>query len=461
MTDLILVLGYIAVLAVIGFLKRYKGDGEEADYLLSGRKLTLPAFIATLVSTWYGGILGVGEYTYQFGISQWFLFGLPYYIFALLFAFFLAEKIRENPALSIPEAVSTTYGKRAGQMTSAGVFLLVNPAPYILMVAALLSYMFGAVDQMLLWAVLVAVFSALYVGFGGFGAVVRTDIIQIVLMYAGFGILLGSAIYHLGSPVSLLSKLSDIQLDPLGGQHWQYALVWFFIALWTFVDPGFHQRAAAAKDTKTARNGILYSILFWGLFDFMSLFTALYASVALPDLTDPMLSYPALSDHLLGPGWNGLFMVALLATIMSTLDSFLFLAGQTLGRDLLKPIFPHISGIRLTQYGIGASVVLAVGLVYLFPSVVQLWYVIGSSVIPALLIPILGVYLSPFAMSQRAVLHYIPATFLTCCIWIGLGYWSDPESYSFAFWGIEPFYPGLFIGLGIGGWDKMKTVSRD
>ena len=36
--------------------------GDEADFLVAGRRLTLPGFVATLVASWYGGILGVGEY---------------------------------------------------------------------------------------------------------------------------------------------------------------------------------------------------------------------------------------------------------------------------------------------------------------------------------------------------------------------------------------------------------------
>ena len=48
-----------------------------AEYLVMGRTLALPAFVATLVSTWYGGVLGVGEYSYRYGISNWLVFGLP------------------------------------------------------------------------------------------------------------------------------------------------------------------------------------------------------------------------------------------------------------------------------------------------------------------------------------------------------------------------------------------------
>ena len=38
------------------------------DLLLLGRQLTLPLFVANLVSTWYGGILGVTQISFESGI---------------------------------------------------------------------------------------------------------------------------------------------------------------------------------------------------------------------------------------------------------------------------------------------------------------------------------------------------------------------------------------------------------
>ncbi|MDP7036359.1 MAG: sodium:solute symporter family protein, partial [Candidatus Marinimicrobia bacterium] len=87
---------YVALLLSLGFYKSPKKDNDK-DFILAGRKLSLPGLVATLVATWYGGILGVGENTYNYGIQTWFIFALPYYVFGLLFAFFLAPKIRDLP----------------------------------------------------------------------------------------------------------------------------------------------------------------------------------------------------------------------------------------------------------------------------------------------------------------------------------------------------------------------------
>ena len=45
-----------------------KQSADWTDYLLMGRKLTLPLFVATLVATWYGDILGVTQIAFQYGV---------------------------------------------------------------------------------------------------------------------------------------------------------------------------------------------------------------------------------------------------------------------------------------------------------------------------------------------------------------------------------------------------------
>jgi len=205
-----LIIGYLLLLVFLSWRSARSGpaDGISGDehFLLSGRRLTLPAFVATLVSTWYGGILGVGEFSYLYGISQWVVMGLPYYVFAVLFAVFFAGKIRENPAISIPESVGAVYGTRASKLSAGLIFMLVNPAPYLLMTAVLASFMLG-VDG---WYIVVgvAVFSALYVSWGGFGAVVRTDMLQVVLMYGGFIVLLIFAWQYAGNPAGIWDQIA-------------------------------------------------------------------------------------------------------------------------------------------------------------------------------------------------------------------------------------------------------------
>ena len=444
--------------------KREGEDKDEEAFLLSGRKMTLPAFVATLVSTWYGGILGVGEYSYQFGISQWLLFGFPFYVFSALFAWLLAGKIRMNKALSLPEAVGNFYGEKAGRFSAIPVFILVSPAPYILMLGLIFQYLTGGQGDFLWYASAVALFSVAYVTFGGFSAVVRTDMLQVILMFTGFAFLLFYAGAEFGSFGKLWNAVPEHYRDLTGGHNIQYILVWFFIALWTFVDPSFHQRAAAAKTPETAQKGIFVSIILWSVFDFMTLFSGMFGWAILgPDLNEPIMVYPYLANEILPMGMKGVFFVALLAIIMSTMDSYLFLSGQTLGRDLLVKLFPNISNNRLTRISVLIAAILGILLIIVYPSVIDIWYVIGSVMIPGILLPVLGIYIRLFTLKKGWVIPTMVVCIGISLIWLILGTIYSSEAYSYTFLGLEPFYPGLFASIlfWLFGRDKSENLIAE
>ena len=136
------------------------------------------------------------------------------------------------------------------------ITFLASPAPYILSMGILLQFLLG-IDLGL--ALLIAtVFSIMYIWNGGFSAVVRTDILQFILMFFGFFLLLGYLWQRIGDPITILQTLPEKFLDPLGGNTFQYLMVWFFIAAWTFIDPGFFQRCAAADSKDTAKLSLVF-----------------------------------------------------------------------------------------------------------------------------------------------------------------------------------------------------------
>src|ERR1043165_868353 len=137
--DLSIIIFYIIANAVAGFVsfrKLRKKTSEEEEFLLAGRTLTLPAFIATLVSTWYGGIIAVGEYSYDNGIVTWVVFGIPYYVAALIFAVILVKRVNSDRVhLSIPDRLRAVYGEKAGYLGAIATTFMTSPAAYIMMTA--------------------------------------------------------------------------------------------------------------------------------------------------------------------------------------------------------------------------------------------------------------------------------------------------------------------------------------
>ncbi len=437
-SDAAVVLLYFLILIILGLLRSRHSRDSEKEFILSGRRLSLPGFIATLVATWYGGILGIGENTFNFGIQTWVIFGLPYYLFAALFALFLAGRIRIKARLSIPDHFAERYGKYPAIISAVLLLFLASPAPYILSIGVLLQFLFGISYG---WALLAAtVLSLVYIWFGGFGAVIRTDILQFILMFSGFILLVIFALIKIGTPIQLINNLPDSHLDFTGGQSLQFILVWFFIALWTFIDPGFYQRCAAAKSPSVARRGILWSILFWFVFDMLTLSAGLFARVAI-ETESAVFAFPLLGQQILPPVLYGLFLTGIISTIMSTIDSLGLISAATFGRDIIGRLKNTGSSPRLIQYGLVIMALIAIILAWQFPSVVNLWYTLGSLLVPGMLLPFLLTFTS-YRLSAGTIIVAMLLPVLISGVW----YFSGNITGVYPF-GLEPFYPGLLVSI--------------
>lgn len=441
--DWLILVAYFIILIVIGMISNVGARKNDDEFILAGRRLSLPGFIATLVSTWYGGILGIGENTFLHGVQTWFIFGLPYYFFAILYALYLAPRIRSSSNLSIPDHFRKRFGVNAGILSAILLLFLASPAPYVLSIGSFLQF---SLNLNLNSAVFLATFvSIIYIWFGGFRAVVRTDIFQFILMFSGFILMLGFAWYQAGSPGTVMNSLPETHLDPIGGHSYQYLLVWFFIALWTFIDPGFYQRCAAASSIKTAQKGIVISVVFWGIFDMLTLFAGLYARVLVPG-SEPLYSFPALGAMILPPLFYGLFLTGLLATIMSTIDSLGLISASTFGRDILwqirkaSPRLDRKSGTTLTQVGLVVTAMISILLALQLPSVVGLWYTIGSIIVPGLLLPFLLTFKKKIPVIRGGVI------FMALPVIISLSWFIAGNESGYPY-GLEPFYPGMIASV--------------
>ena len=445
--DLVILAAFFLVIIIVGFIPSTKDQKDATGFLLSGRKVGVFLFILTNVATWYGGILGVGEFTYQYGLLSWFTQGLPYYIFALLFAILFAGKIRNSSLFTIPDKLEETYGKKVGLISSVIIFLLVSPAPYLLMMGLLLQLIFGI--DLFVSLVVGIIFSIIYLYRGGYRANIYTDAIQFFVMFIGFFIIVIVAIFSWGGIEFLQSKLPSSHLTFTGDASPTFVFVWFLIALWTFADPGFHQRCYSARTPNIAKYGIIISIFFWALFDFLTTTTGLYARALLPQLDNAVLSFPMLAEKILGSGFKGIFYAALIATILSTLNSFLFLSATTFGRDFIAKYKNDESEenlIRYTRIGIIVSAIISILWAYFFTSVIELWYVIGSVLIPGLIFLIFGAYFKKLRISSKhAVIESVTAIFASI-LWMLIRHLFPENRFITE---VEPMIVGMLVAASL------------
>lgn len=441
--DYAIIFGYAAALAYLGFF-RHSMRQSAANYVLAGRTLTLPAFVGSLVSTWYGGILGVGEFSYRFGLSNWLVFGLPYYIGAFVFALIFAKRARRTETFTIPDNLDRAYGRPTAIAGSVILFLMTLPASYVLMLAILFKFLFSW--PLWLGALIGTIISIAFILLGGFRSVVRTDNLQFVLMFSGFIVMFIILVSRYGGFDFIRHSVPPDHLTWHGGNSGWYIAVWYFLALETLVEPLFFQHCHSAHDAKVARRGIFISIFCWAIFDFLTTSCGIYARAILPNLADPASCYTELAAKILPAGLLGLFALALLASVHSTLDAYFFLAAATFSRDIVWRIF-RVTEDKIpfyTRLGLVISAIIAlIGALY-FKSIIDIWHDFGSVGTPALLVPLFFAYYGTRKIASKAAFASIILAGGISLIWLLSRYWTPDGRYWF---GLEPIFPGLMISI--------------
>jgi SSS family solute:Na+ symporter len=160
----------------------------------------------------------------------------------------------------------------------------------------------------------------------------------------------------------------------------------------------------------------------------------------------PLHSFPLLGAHILPIGIFGLFITGLLATIMSTIDSLSLISAITFGRDILWRIQrpqTNSNPVPLIRKGLVIISFLSLFLAFAVPSVVGLFYAIGSVLIPGLILPfVFTLWNEKISLSERLANQWIITPVVVSLGWFGISQLSGES-----FMGIEPFYPGMGISI--------------
>tara|TARA_B100000700_G_scaffold65842_1_gene72679 strand:+ start:1426 stop:2772 length:1347 start_codon:yes stop_codon:yes gene_type:complete len=393
MTPSILVVLFFITILIIGFKANKKNTIPE--FLYSGRKVTAPALIATLVTTWYGGINEIGIEVINNGLVTWLYFGLFYYIAAFLYAYIIAPKIINKNYRSIPTTIYRTYGRIPGIISLSILLLYLMPASYILILGQLISEIFS-INQTT--AIIIGlIFSSIYTLKGGFGSILRTDKIQFIFMFFGFVILFGFLIFSDNYGLQLINNLYNRELNLFkipGNAQWSYIIMFAFLSLLTFLDPSFHQRTFSGKNLKTVQKSILVSIFFWFIFDLMTISSALfYIEITLENGLNPNNTsspYIALAKTVFEnyPILMGVFFISILSVVMSTIDSYTFLSAITLKYDL-NTILKKETNIKGIQQSTIFILIISFFLSSVFDRALYYWYYFGSYLLVSSFFPLI------------------------------------------------------------------------
>ncbi len=397
--------GYFALVSAIG-VAAWLRTRDLSDYILGGRSLS-PGVAALSagasdMSGWL--LLGLPGYAYVAGLEVLWLAA------ALLLGSYLnwllvAPRLRSvtashGDALTIPEYFYQAVEDRGrllrlccGAMIL--VFYLIYTASGFVAGAKLFSTVYGLDYHVALTVGAAAIVG--YTFFGGFLAVVWTDVVQGLLMLAA--LLLVPLMIFNGSSGSGPGPVAGFEtLFPMtaGGGVDALALVsslaW---GLGYFGQPHILVRFMAIRDVAELPRGRRIALLWTGLCLVGAIAVGLGgAAIIDPSLADPETVFMTLVDTLFHPLVAGFLLAAILAAIMSTADSQLLVASSVLSGDAGNAIGLHLSATQ--RLWLGRFSVLAMALVALWlawqpgAAVLDLvgyaWAGFGASIGPALLV---------------------------------------------------------------------------
>ncbi len=411
------VLVITALAVVVGQKLKSKAIQTEEesmlDLLILGRQLTLPMFVATLVATWYGGIFGVTEIAFNEGVYNFVTQGFFWYIAYIIFAFFLIHKIAPYKAITLPDLIEKMFGPNSAKLAAVFNFFNVLPVAYTISLGIFLQLLFGG--ELYINIILGTLFVVLYSMWGGFRAVVFSDLIQFFVMCTGVLIILIYSFTTFGGIDFLRANLPQTHFALTGKVGIGTTLVWGFIALSTLVDPNFYQRCFAAVNEKAARNGILYSTLIWFCFDICTTLGAMYARAVIPE-AQASHAYLTYAIQILPDGLRGFVLAGILATILSTMDSYLFLAGTTLAYDLAPKRFK--GKVMVHHMGIILVGIISVVLAMIFKGNIKtVWKTLGSFSASCLLLPVIYGHLFPGKIKDKQFVYACLLGIITTATW--------------------------------------------
>ena len=385
---------YLLVLLAIGIWGGRDSHDVEG-YFAAGKKL--PSWVlafssnATGESAWL--LLGLTGTGYALGMhALWIVMGEVLGV-ALAWAFvarpFKAYTDRFN-AITVPDYLEDRFHDRSHAFRIVGAFIILSMVAFY--VAAQLTATGKAFDSFLGTGYSTGVYLGLavilfYTGVGGFKAVAYSDFVQGVLM---FGCLLTLPVVGIAAVggwsafVDGLRAADPTLLLPGGGMGFTAtgiaSTVGFLgVGLAFLGAPQLLGRFVAAKNQREIVKAGPIAVICIVVFDMGAIFAGMAGRILYPGLADPETVLPQMAAGLFPALFTGIFLVVVLAAIMSTADSLLILASSSVVRDLYQKMFrPDAAQRVLSLLGKAVTVVLGLAglLIALTAERVIFWFVL-------------------------------------------------------------------------------------
>ncbi|XP_037535385.1 sodium-coupled monocarboxylate transporter 1 [Nematolebias whitei] len=446
--DYVVFAGTILFAAGIGLFQAIRGRKEtsSAEFLLGGRQMTAVPVAMSLTASFMSGItvIGTPAEAYRFGTAFW-LFGFAYAIMSAITAEIFVPLFYRLGITSAYEYLELRFN-RLIRLIGTSMYI-VQTALYTGLVIYAPALALNQITGLDLWGVLVATGAVciVYCTLGGLKAVIWTDVLQMVIMLAGFvaviarGAVIQGGLTRIWEDAGEGGRLDafDFDPDPLK-RHTFWTIVVGGSIMWVSIysiNQSQVQRYISCKTLGHAKMSLYVNMVGLWVTVSLAVFSGLTmysiykncdplsnGDITTPDQLLPYLVMDILADY---PGIPGLFVAAAYSGTLSTVSSSINALVAVTVEDFIFPLCKNLTAKQVTWMNMGLSVFFGAlcigmaGVASVMGSVLQA----ALSIFGMISGPLLGLYLLGMLFRTSNSIGGLSGMIigLVLTLWVGIG----------------------------------------
>lgn len=376
--DSFIILLYLVIVLSVGFYYSSKRDQGYEDYFLAGKKMGwltvgFSIFATNISSEHFIGLAGAGA-SRGLAVGQFELMA----VFILIFLGWLIAPIYiKSGVVTTPEFLEIRFSqslRKPFAAISIIIYILTKITVSLFAGGILFRQMFGI--NIYTSAIFVVLFTGLYSVIGGATAVMKTNVIQSIILIIGGILLTFFGLHAVGGFSGLKAKLPIGYFNmfkSLNDPDYPWTGVLFgapILAFWYWItDQYFIQKILSSKSINDARRGSLLAAFLKFLPIFILVVPGLIAAVMFHDIKGDEAFPLLLSSNILPIGVRGIVLTGLLAAIMSSLSSVFNTVAALYTNDFYKVNHKDAPERKLVLVGRLSTVVIVILAILCIPLV--------------------------------------------------------------------------------------------
>jgi SSS family solute:Na+ symporter len=342
----------MALLAIAAYLVLQLGIGiwvsrrikTESDYILAGRNLGYGLLTFSIFATWFGAetIVGSAGRAYRDGVSLGSAEPFGYALCLFLMGLVFARPLWQRKLTTLADLYRTRYSVAAERL--AAVILIPSSIFWAAAQIRGFGYVISTATTDINTDLAIGIAAALTIGYATFGGLLVdaiNDVMQGVILALGLGVLFVAVIAHAGGIGALGSAIADagrVHAFPQGESVLTLLERWAIPVGGSVVATELVGRVIAARSPVVAQRSSYFAGALYLAVGIIPVMIGLLGPQIAPSLADEEQLLPFIARDILPIGFYAIFAGALIAAILSTVDSTLLVSSALLSHNLIVPL---------------------------------------------------------------------------------------------------------------------------